>query len=80
MSRRIGNQRVQLLLLSTLDKTVSRYHVRSDTENKSTGGRGRLLPEETDDLLIIFVNLVESFVHTLFQAIDAVPPIWKTAY
>ena len=29
----IGNQRVQLLLLSTLDETVSRYHVRPTTEN-----------------------------------------------
>ena len=66
-------------MLVAFDKTFRRNHVWSATEIKTTDGR-RLLPEETDDLLIIFVNLVESFVHTLFQAIDAVPPIRKTAY
>ena len=67
LPRWIGNQCFQLSVHATIDKTVSRYCIRSATENDGTDGRGRLPLEKVNDRLMIVVNLVEPGVRPLFK-------------
>lgn len=73
MPRRIGDHRFQLLLLSTLDETVSRYNIWSATENNMIEDRASVLPGKTFQQLVILNVNIAIYTHTQFDVIE--PPI-----